>query len=64
MTLEEIKQAIARLSPEERATLQAWLAQLDSGGSQQNSGPGSAATKLGRLTGRVVADFRKRMRET
>jgi hypothetical protein len=64
MTLEEIKQAITGLSPEERVSLRAWLAQPDGDRPDQDSGPGSTATKLGRLSGRVVGNFRKRMRET
>jgi hypothetical protein len=64
MTLEEIKQAIIGLSPEERVSLRVWLAQPDGDQPDQDSGPGSTATNLGRLTGRVVANFRKRMRET
>jgi hypothetical protein len=64
MTLEEIKQAITGLSPEERVSLRAWLARRDGDRPDQDSGPGSMATKLGRLGGRVVGNFRKRMRET
>jgi hypothetical protein len=64
MTLEEIKQAITGLSPEERVSLRAWLAQPDGDRPDRDGGPGSTATKLGRLSGRVVANFRKRMRET
>jgi hypothetical protein len=64
MTLDEIKQAITGLSPEERVSLRAWLAQSDGDRPDRDSGTGSTATKLGRLSGRVVANFRKRMRET
>ena len=54
MTLEDIQQAIAKLSPEDRAKLRLWLAECE---------PETKASKLGRLAGRAVADFRKRMRE-
>ena len=61
MTLEDIQQAIAKLPPEERAKLRVWLAAFEAG--QADREPEAAASKLGRLAGRAVADFRKRMRE-
>jgi hypothetical protein len=64
MTLDEIKQAIATLSADERARLRVWLAEFDAGPPEQGAEPASTAEKLGRLTGRAFADFRKRMRET
>ena len=63
MTLEDIRQAIAKLSPEDRTKLRHWLAQLDSGQEEQPELE-TKASKLGRLAGRAVADFRKRMRES
>ncbi len=62
MTLDDIQQAIAKLSPEDRAELRAWLAQLDAVQGDHGE-PETKASKLGRLAGRAVADFRKRMRE-
>jgi hypothetical protein len=68
MTLDEIKQAIATLSPQERAELRAWLAQVESGRpapkAEIEPRPEATASKLGRLAGRAVADFRKRLRDT
>jgi hypothetical protein len=61
MTLEDIQHAIAKLSPEDRARLRIWLAELESG--QTDHEPETKASKFGRLAGRAVADFRKRMRE-
>ena len=61
MTLEDIQQAIAKLSPEDRAELRLWLAEFKTG--QEEREPETKASKLGRLAGRAVADFRKRMRE-
>lgn len=62
MTLDDIQQAIANLSPEDRAKLRAWLAQLEAQ-QAEHSEPETKASKLGRLAGRAVADLRKRMRE-
>jgi hypothetical protein len=61
MTLEDIQQAIAKLLPEDRAKLRLWLAEVESG--QAEPEPETKVSKLGRLAGRAVADFRKRMRE-
>jgi hypothetical protein len=64
MTLDEIKQAITKLSPDELARLQVWFAEFAAERSEQPAEPASPAEKLGRLAGRAFADFRKRMRET
>jgi hypothetical protein len=61
MTREDIQQAIAKLSPEDRAKLRLWLAEVEAG--QAEPEPETKVSKLGRLAGRAVADFRKRMRE-
>jgi len=61
MTLEEIQQTIARLSSEERAKLRLWLTEFEAGEAERE--PETKASKFGRLAGRAVADFRKRMRE-
>lgn len=63
MTLEDIQQAIAKLSPEDRAKLRLWLAEFESGQAEHGE-PETTASKLGRLAGRAVSDFRKRMRES
>jgi hypothetical protein len=59
MTLEDIQQAIAKLSPEDRRRLRLWLAEVEAGQAEQET----TASRLGRLAGRAIADFRKRMRE-
>ena len=70
MTLDEIKRAIASLSPEELARLRVCLAQLAPGTSEPPPEPApdpqaeTPASKFGRLAGRAVADLRKRIRET
>ena len=63
MTLEDIQQAIAKLSPEERAKLRLWLAEFELGQAERR-GSSTTASKLGRLAGRAVADVRKRIRES
>ena len=63
MTLEDIQQAIAKLSPEERAKLRLWLAGFKVGQAEHRE-PDTTASKLGRLAGRAVADVRKRIRES
>jgi hypothetical protein len=59
--LEDIQQAAARLSPEDRAKLRLWLAEFEAGQVEHRE-PETTASKLGRLAGRTLADFRKRMR--
>jgi hypothetical protein len=62
MTLDEIKQAIVRLSPNELAALRLWLVELNAQPSD-SAEPLSTSEKLGRLAGRAFSDFRKRMRD-
>jgi hypothetical protein len=61
MRLEDIQQAVAQLSPDDRAKLRLWLAEFEAG--QADGEPETAASKWGRLAGRAVADLRKRIRE-
>lgn len=63
MTLDDIQRAIAALSPEDRAKLHVWLAQLDAQQGEHHE-PETTASKLGRLAGRTVADLRKRIRDS
>jgi hypothetical protein len=62
MTLDEIKQAIVRLSPDELAALRVWLAEIHVEPSE-SAEPLATSEKLGRLAGRAFADFRKRMQD-
>jgi hypothetical protein len=62
MTVEDIKEAIAKLPPEQRAKLRHWLAEFEA--AQGEHEPETTASKWGRLAGRTVADFRKRMRQS
>jgi len=51
------------LSPEDRARLGLWLAELEAK-QEEHREPETTASKLGRLAGRTAADLRKRMRES
>jgi len=68
MTLDQIKRAIANLPSEDLAELRAWLVQFRQSERQAAPAPDepveTPASKFGRLAGRAVADFRKRIRET
>ena len=63
MTLEDLQQAIAQLSPGDRTKLRLWLAEFEAG-QAAHSETETTASKLGRLAGRAVADIRKRMRDS
>jgi len=63
MTLQDIQQAIAELSAEDRAKLRLWLAKFEAGQVEHLEAE-TTASKVGRLAGRAVADIRKRMRES
>ena len=63
MTVEDIEEAILRLPPEELAKLRVWFAQFENGMPPPVVRQETAATKLGRIAGRAIADFRKRTRE-
>lgn len=63
MTTEEIEEAILRLSPDELAKFRVWFAQFETGMPVPAAAQETTATKLGGLAGRVLADFRRRVRE-
>jgi hypothetical protein len=63
MTAEEIEEAILKLQPEELAKFRVWFAEFESGMAPPVVHQVTTATKLGRLAGRVVGDFRKRISE-
>lgn len=64
MTLADLQRAITALSPADRTRLRAWLTQLDAGAAAEPAADDeTAATRLGRLAGRTLADVRKRLRE-
>ena len=60
MKVEEIAAAVARLSPDERARFRRWFTAFEAGHADHAEELDSAATKLGRLAGRVFAELKKR----
>lgn len=62
MTVEDIEEAILKLSPESLAKFRLWFAEFESGMGAPKI-PEATATKLGRIAGRAIAEFRKRSRE-
>ena len=63
MTVEDIEEAILRLSPQELVRLRAWFAEFERGMAPPIIRQEGNASKLGRLAGRTLADIRKRIRE-
>lgn len=62
MTVEDIEQAILKLSPDELAELRRWFAEFESGMAAPKAAE-RAAAKLGRIAGRTLAEWRKLSRE-
>jgi hypothetical protein len=62
MTVEDIEEAILKLSPSELAKFRRWLAEFESGMAPPKP-PEAAAVKLGRFAGKAFAELRKRARE-
>ncbi|HEX2215843.1 MAG TPA: hypothetical protein VHG27_03990 [Xanthobacteraceae bacterium] len=64
MRREEIQQAIAQLSADERSRLRAWLDRFEETQAGATPPPETQAERLGRIAGRTFSDLRKRLRET
>jgi hypothetical protein len=62
MTVEDIEEAILKLSPGELAKFRHWFAEFESGMGPPKM-PEAAAVKLGRFAGKAFAELRKRARE-
>ena len=62
MKAEDIQDAILMLPPEELAKFRLWFKEFEAGMAPPKVD--TVATKLGRLAGRTIADFRKRKSET
>ncbi len=60
--VEDIEEAILKLSPEELAKFRRWFAEFETGMAPPKI-PEAAAVKLGRIAGRTMAEFRKLKRE-
>jgi hypothetical protein len=63
MKVEEIAEAVAKLSTEELARFRRWFAAFESGRGNHAEELDSTATKLGRFAGRAFAELRKRAKE-
>jgi hypothetical protein len=62
MSVEDIEEAILKLSPQELAKFRRWFAEFESGMAPPQV-PEATAVKLGRFAGKVVGELRKRSRE-
>jgi hypothetical protein len=62
MKIEDIEEAILKLSPEDLAQFRRWFAEFQTGMAPPKA-PEATAVKLGRLAGRAFAEIRKRARE-
>ncbi|MFZ3357973.1 MAG: hypothetical protein WCA56_24160 [Xanthobacteraceae bacterium] len=62
MTVEDIEEAVLKLTPEGLAKFRRWFAEFESGMGPPKP-PEPAAVKLGRIAGRTIAEFRKLSRE-
>jgi hypothetical protein len=62
MRVEDIEEAILKLSPDDLAKFRRWFAEFQSGMAPPKI-PEATAEKLGRLAGRAFAEIRKRVRE-
>ena len=63
MTVDDIEEAVLRLSPQDLAKFRIWFAEFESGLAAPKIKTGATASKLGRLAGRAFAELRKRSRE-
>ena len=63
MKVEEIAEAVAKLSPDERARFRRWFTAFEAGHANHAEELDSTATKLGRFAGRTFAELRRRVQE-
>ncbi|MBR1124117.1 hypothetical protein JQ628_21485 [Bradyrhizobium lablabi] len=63
MKVEEIAEAVSRLTPEELARFRRWFTAFESGRSNHAEELDSTATKLGRFAGRAFAELKKRTKD-
>ena len=60
MKVEEIAEAIAKLSPDELARFRRWFTAFEAGRTDHVEDLTSTATKLGRFAGRAFAELKRR----
>jgi hypothetical protein len=63
MKVEEIAEAVAKLSPEQLACFRRWFSAFEADRTDHAKELDSAATKLGRLAGRAFAKLKKRAKD-
>ncbi len=63
MKVEEIAEAIAKLPPDQLARFRRWFTAFEAGRPNHADELNSTATKLGRLAGRALSEWKKRTKE-
>jgi hypothetical protein len=63
MKVEEIAEAVAKLPPDQLARFRRWFTAFEGGRADHAEELDSAATKLGRLAGRALAELKRRAKE-
>jgi hypothetical protein len=63
MKVEEIAEAISKLTPDQLARFRRWFIAFEAGRANHAEELASPATKFGRLAGRAFAEFKRRARE-
>jgi len=63
MKVEEIAEAVAKLSPDQLARFRRWFTAFEAGRANHAEELDSAATKFGRLAGRAFAKLKRRAKE-
>jgi hypothetical protein len=63
MKVEEIADAIVKLPPDQLARFCRWFTAFEAGRADHVKELDSTATKLGRLAGRAIAEFKNRTKE-
>lgn len=63
MKVEEIAEAVAKLSPDEFVRFRRWFAAFEAGRTNHADELDSTATRFGRFAGRALAELRKRAKD-
>jgi hypothetical protein len=63
MKVEEIAEAVAKLPPDQLARFRRWFTAFEANRPDHDKELDSAATKLGRFTGRAFAELKRRAKE-
>jgi hypothetical protein len=63
LKVEEIAEAVVKLPPDQLARFRRWFTAFEAGRADHAVELDSAATKLGRLAGRALAELKRRAKE-